>query len=146
MQIKYILPHRTLLPAAIIANLLILNFNADLQLAHKGTTYWPKYTIKCVGVSIRLPYATETVNLAKPLGNYGCMKSTHTLHFRISTIIRICSSNKNKRGAKQKTVPVLSDVLKSLCSLIQGLPMCNTLLALKMEAVTIAYNNVEVIN
>ena len=71
MRVKYTLSHRTPLPTSVIATLLILNFIADLQLAHKGTTYWPKYTIKCVGVSIRLPYATETVNLAKPLGNKG---------------------------------------------------------------------------
>ena len=65
----FTLSHRTPLPASMIATFLLLTIIADLQLAHKGTTYWPKYTIKCVGVSIRLPYATETINLAKPLGN-----------------------------------------------------------------------------
>ena len=65
----FTLSHRTPLPASMIATFLLLTIIADLQLAYKGTTYWPKYTIKCVGVSIRLPYATETINLAKPLGN-----------------------------------------------------------------------------
>jgi hypothetical protein len=40
MRVKYTLSHRTPLPASVIATLLILNFNADLQLTHKGTTYW----------------------------------------------------------------------------------------------------------
>ena len=69
MHIKFTLSHRTRLPASVIATSLPLYFITDLQLAHKETTYWPKYTIKCVGFSIRLPYTTETVNLAKPLGN-----------------------------------------------------------------------------
>ena len=58
----FTLSHRTPLPASMIATFLLLTIIADLQLAHKGTTYWPKYTIKCVGVSIRLPYATETTS------------------------------------------------------------------------------------
>ena len=71
MHIKFTLSHRTRLPASVIATSLPLYFITDLQLAHKETTYWPKYTIKCVGFSIRLPYTTKTINLAKPLGNYG---------------------------------------------------------------------------
>ena len=74
MHIIFTLSHRTPLPASVIATFLLPIIIADLQLAQKGTTYWPKYTIKCVGVSIRLPYAMETVNLAKLLGNNNCIK------------------------------------------------------------------------
>ena len=70
MDIKFTLSHRTRLPASVITTSLPLYFIADLQLVLKETTYWPKYTIKCVGFSIRLPYTTETINLAKPLGNH----------------------------------------------------------------------------
>ena len=63
MHIKFTLSHRTSLPASVIATSLPLNFITDLQLAHKETTYWPKYTIKCVGFSIRLPYTTETTRV-----------------------------------------------------------------------------------
>ena len=70
IHITFSLSYRTRLPTSVIATSLPLYFNADLQLAHKETTYWPKYTIKCVGFSIRLSYMMETISLAKPLGNY----------------------------------------------------------------------------
>ena len=79
MHIKFTLSHRTRLPASVIATSLPLYFITDLQLAHKETTYWPKYTIKCVGFSIRLPYTTETINLAKPLGNYTQTHDTRSI-------------------------------------------------------------------
>ena len=87
MHIKFTLSHRTRLPASVIATSLPLYFITDLQLAHKETTYWPKYTIKCVGFSIRLPYTTETINLAKPLGNN--IRNINNIH--LYTIQRVAN-------------------------------------------------------